>query len=143
MTLGSRKDAPSRPALQSPSVRQQPLAAAATKPSERRRAGRRPSDLPGYIHWGNRLDSLIRCKVRDMSATGALLQLDPQRRKISMDMLAERFTLVVFQMREETHIECQLMRRSGSTSEVGVRFVGQFRTVTRTKLTTILTGKRN
>ena len=94
----------------------------------------------GIINWDNRLDRLIRCRVRDMSASGALLRLEPQKRNFTMDMLADRFTLVVFQVREETHIECQLMRRLSSSTDVGVRFIGQFRTIKRTKLSEKLAG---
>jgi hypothetical protein len=108
-------------------------------PSERRRAGRRPSDLPGYVTWGNRLDSIMRCRVRDMSASGALLALESRHRKFTMDQLPDGFTLVMIHYREETHVECRVMRRMGS--DVGVRFVGQFRTAQRSKVTAVLMGR--
>lgn len=131
MTSATRKDTPARASLQSPTTRKQPI-------SDRRRSGRRPSDLSGYIHWGNRLDCLFKCRVKDMSSTGARLLIEAQKRNFSMDMIANRFTLVVVHPREEIHIECAVMRVSGT--EVGVRFMGQFRTVKRTKLTTMLIG---
>jgi len=138
MVTGFRRDPASPPTSSSGGRLARPRAVTQI-PSERRRAGRRTSDLPGYVTWGNRLDSVIRCRVRDMSASGALLALESKRRKFTMDQLPDGFTLVMIHYREEAHVACTVMRRMGS--DVGVRFVGQFRTAQRSKVTAVLTGR--
>lgn len=86
---------------------------------------RKPSDLPGFI-WSEKLPAALPCSIRDLSATGALLQLKPSKDAPDNAELPGRFVLVLTQYRERTEVDCALVRQG--RDGLGVRFTGQFRT---------------
>lgn len=100
---------------------------------EQRRAQRRRTDLPGYLALGNG-EASIPCKVCNLSATGAMIKLQVLPTSAAASALPDRFMLVLTHYKQETHIECVTVRHNGL--EVGVRFLGQFQTVKRSRVLT-------
>ena len=74
---------------------------------ERRVALRKSSILPGHI-ISDRLQGTVPCVVRDLSATGARLVLQPDRNSVvaSAEALPATFKLLI--ERENVEIDCQL-----------------------------------
>jgi hypothetical protein len=110
------------PAGWQPSMRQLPAIVVADK----RRALRRRTDLPGYV-TANDLPSKIDCRVCNLSATGAKLELCIAPTSALLRSLPEQFTLVLTHATQETHIECLAVRKADL--EIGVLFQGPFQTV--------------
>lgn len=98
--------------------------------AEQRRAQRRRTDLPGYLALGEG-EATVTCKVCNLSATGALIRLQVLPTSAVAKALPDRFTLVLTHYKQETHIECLIVRHT--SLDVGVRFVGQFQTVKRAR----------
>ena len=96
-----------------------------SRANDQRGGYRKPSDLPGYI-WVERLQSAVRCSIRDLSATGAMLKLETGKDMPLVDDLPARFVLVLTQYRERTEVDCAVARHVDGG--IGVRFTGQFRT---------------
>lgn len=96
--------------------------AAPVKPSDNRRANRKPVRLAGQVADGSHQS--FACTVHDMSAMGAMLEMHPQetRRNGGELHLPERFYLVVENLLERSVVECYVMWRKGSRA--GVQFVG-------------------
>ena len=107
----AQAEAPARPAA----------SAAAAKPSDNRRAHRKPVKLPANI---SDAQQSFGCTVLDMSATGARLELHPREsRRHGGDIeLPQRFFLVMENLLERSVVECYVMWHRGSRS--GVQFVG-------------------
>lgn len=87
---------------------------------ESRFAPRRKSQLPALIHIAGMVES-IPCIIRDMSTTGARLELrtgwdNPFRSAVSM---MDRLTLVV--RMDRVMYDCKIIRRD--ETELGVKFV--------------------
>ena len=93
--------------------------------NDQRGGNRKSSDLPGYI-WSEKLPAAVPCSVRDMSVSGALLQLKSGPDVAAAEALPDRFVLVLTHYRERTEVDC-LKVREGS-GRIGVRFTSQFRT---------------
>ena len=98
------------------------LPVAPSKPSDNRRANRKPVRLSGHVADG--AQQSFACTVQDMSAMGAMLEMHPQeRRRHGGEMqLPERFFLVVENLLERSVVECYVMWRKGFRA--GVQFVG-------------------
>lgn len=96
--------------------------AAPAKPSDNRRANRKPVRLAGQV--ADSSQHSFACTVHDMSAMGAMLEMHPQetRRHGGEMRLPERFFLVVENLLERSVVECRVMWRNGSRA--GVQFVG-------------------
>lgn len=94
---------------------------AGLKPDERRFAGRRQRSLPAYI-LSDRLTAAVPCIVRDLSSTGAKLELVLGRDTpvTSVDGLSDDFVLYV--MVDEVEMDCAVAWRRGTM--IGVRFTG-------------------
>jgi hypothetical protein len=93
---------------------------------ECRRARRRSSDMPAYLTASEMTDP-VRCKVRDISATGARLRLTIDPRGMGCHNLPQFLTLVMPGYQEETRVDCRIAHMRGA--DVGVAFHGQFKTV--------------
>ncbi|MFO1172287.1 MAG: PilZ domain-containing protein [Hyphomicrobiaceae bacterium] len=104
----AQAEAPSRPA-------------AAAKPSDNRRAHRKPVKLPANISDASQS---FGCTVVDMSATGARLELHRREsRRHGGDIeLPQRFFLVMENLLERSVVECYVMWHRGSRA--GVQFIG-------------------
>ncbi len=91
---------------------------------ERRWAQRKRSVLAGKI-MGDRLQGSVGCVVRDLSATGAQLDLKFSKTSVisSVGQLPDQFILVL--ERERSEVQCETAWRRGESA--GVRFVGGFR----------------
>ncbi|NOT69894.1 MAG: hypothetical protein HOP09_01035 [Hyphomicrobium sp.] len=91
---------------------------------ERRWALRRASVLAGKI-ISDKLQGQVGCVVRDLSATGALIELRPSKDcAISSPAgLPDTFALIL--VRDNSEVSCKLAWRRDKT--VGVRFMGAFR----------------
>ena len=96
--------------------------------SDQRKALRRRTDLPGYLLVEAHEPS-VPCKVCNLSATGAMIKLQVPPSSAAVGNLPNRFTLVLTHYKQETRIECVVVRHR--VLEVGVRFHGQFQTVKR------------
>ena len=94
--------------------------------AEQRSSKRKPAHTSGVISTTGRRTSLL-CTVRDISATGARLQVYAMARgSFSADCgLPKTFTLVVQYDRFE--VDCEIAWRR--PDEVGVRFTSQFRSL--------------
>lgn len=94
---------------------------AGLKPDERRFAGRRQRSLPAYV-LSDRLTAAVPCIVRDLSSTGARLELVLGRDTpvTSVDGLSDTFVLYI--MVDEVEMDCAVAWRRGSM--IGVRFAG-------------------
>ena len=87
-------------------------------------AGRKRTDIPGYVYC-EKLATSPRCVVRDMSSSGALIYLQPSAERLTADDMPECFTLAMLHFREQTEVQCVIVRRLGNA--VGVRFTGAFK----------------
>jgi hypothetical protein len=101
-----------------------PAAALDKLADERRRAQRRRSVIAGRI-VGDRLQGSVSCVVRDLSATGAQLDLKFSKTSVisSIGGLPDQFILIL--ERERSEVMCETAWRHGESA--GVRFVGGFR----------------
>lgn len=100
---------------------------AKTQASDRRFSPRKRRDGQGLIgHPGSQ--SILTCIVRDTSSTGARIELVAKRSGEKADPYAvpNRMTLVFVTSADQTEVACQVMWRSGK--ELGLRYVGPFRT---------------
>lgn len=91
-----------------------------------RRSRRNSACMQGTIH-SSRLSEPVHCLVRDISATGARLDLVKGDRKpfTAEELLPDRFTL---QMRlDRTEVDCELVWRK--VNVIGVRYVSLPRAV--------------
>ena len=95
--------------------------------ADERAAIRRLTDLPGFLSFDEQ-PATIPCRVRNLSARGAMIKLHELPVQ-SSPCLPDRFTLVLTHAKQETRIECVVMRQR--LLEVGVRFNGVFQTVKR------------
>ncbi len=91
---------------------------------ERRWAQRKRSILAGKI-VGDRLQGSVACVVRDLSATGAQVDLKFSKTSVisSVGQLPDQFVLIL--ERERAEVQCETAWRRGESA--GVRFVGGFR----------------
>ncbi len=96
--------------------------------ADQRKALRRRTDLPGYLVVEGQTGT-IPCKVCNLSATGALIKLQAPPSSTVANSLPDRFALVLTHYKQETRIECVVVRQR--QLETGVRFHGQFQTVKR------------
>ena len=90
----------------------------------RRWASRKPSVIAGRLICEGFAEA-IPCVIRDMSATGARLSVEPKRfgpLQSTLD-LPERFVLVI--RNDQTEVDCRLAWRS--VDNVGVRFLSAIR----------------
>ncbi len=97
---------------------------AAAMYDERRWAQRRTGIMPGFI-LTDRLQAAVLCIVRDMSATGALVELIIDRYSIisTAEALPNTFRLVL--RTDDAEVDCQVAWRE--ERRIGVRFVGGLR----------------
>ena len=96
--------------------------------ADQRKALRRRTDLPGYLLFEGQ-DATVSCRVCNLSATGAMIKLQVSATSAIAQAVPDRFTLVLTHYKQETRIACIAARHTGV--ELGVRFHGQFQTVTR------------
>jgi hypothetical protein len=91
---------------------------------DRRWAHRRSGIFPGYIIAEN-LQATVSCVARDMSSTGALLELIIDRYSIiaTAEGLPNTFRLVL--RRDNAEVDCHVAWRN--ERRLGVRFVGAMR----------------
>ena len=97
---------------------------AAADAENRRWATRKPSVIAGRLVCEG-FSEEIPCVIRDMSATGARLAVEPKRfgpLQSTLD-LPERFVLVI--RNDQTEVDCRLAWRS--VDNVGVRFLSAIR----------------
>ncbi len=101
-----------------------PGLAADSLKDERRWAQRKRSVLAGKI-IGDRLQGSVGCVVRDLSATGAQVDLKFSKTSVisSVGQLPDQFVLIL--ERERAEVQCETAWRRGNSA--GVRFVGGFR----------------
>jgi hypothetical protein len=97
---------------------------AAAMHDERRWAQRRTGIMPGFI-LTDRLQAAVMCVVRDMSATGAQVELIIDRFSIisTAEGLPNTFRLVL--RTDDADVECQVAWRE--ERRLGVRFIGAMR----------------
>lgn len=98
--------------------------APAAKQDERRWAQRKPRSLPALL-LSDRLQSHVPCVVRDLSSTGARIEIvvgrdTPVR---SADGLPDRLTL--YMVTDEMEVDCEVHRRDGVFA--GLRFTSTTR----------------
>jgi PilZ domain len=87
---------------------------------ERRWSGRRSTVLAGTI-ISDSLSGSATCVVRDLSATGALIEL--RNSKTSVRDLPDQFALIL--LHDNSEVRCQIAWRQPTS--IGVRFLGGFR----------------
>lgn len=99
-------------------------AAAEKLGDERRWALRRASVMAGKI-ISDQLPGVVGCVVRDVSATGALIELRPSKdcAVTSPAGLPDAFALIM--VRDHSEVRCKVAWRRAST--IGVKFMGAFR----------------
>ena len=95
-------------------------------------ANRKRSNIPGFIRY-ERLEAAAACSVVDISSTGALVQLSPNVRHLTVDEVPDLITLFMTQNRQMTDVQCKVIRRYGDS--LGVTFLSQFRTLSQPKRT--------
>lgn len=88
----------------------------------RRWAQRKPRSLPAYL-LSERLQGAVQCVVRDMSSTGAKLQLAAGATVKAADDVPETFTLYL--LTDEIEVDCAVAWRRASS--LGVRFTSTTR----------------
>lgn len=88
-------------------------------PAESRRSRRQSSCLQASIR-SDRLGAPVPCVIRNLSATGARIEIvQPERKPFTTeDRIPDDFTLA-FRL-ERTEVDCELVWRRGDT--IGVRF---------------------
>lgn len=107
-------------------IRQQSgLAGADAANQNKRWAARKKSEIPGYI-YSDKIQTAVRCIVRDVSSSGALVQLRKGPESLTVDDIPETFTLVLKHYREQTEVKCIVVRRFADG--LGVRYAGQLTT---------------
>ena len=116
-----------------------PTPAIDARANDQRWGQRKRSDLPGSV-WSDRLPAAIPCSVRDVSASGALLQLKIGADSPALAALPGHFVLVLMQSRERTEVDCAVVRQG--RAGLGVRFTGQFRTSQAAYRTAAAAGRR-
>jgi PilZ domain len=94
--------------------------AASALGDERRWSSRRPTVLAGTI-FSDRLAGGATCVVRDLSATGALIEL--RNSKTSVRDLPDTFALVL--LHDNSEVRCEVAWRQPTS--IGVRFLGGFK----------------
>lgn len=97
------------------------------EPGDRRFSPRKARDGQGLVgHPGSQ--SALSCVVKDTSSTGARIELVAKRPDEQADPYAvpDKMTLVFVTSADQTEVACQVMWRSGK--ELGLRYVGPFRT---------------
>ena len=99
---------------------------AATLADERRWANRRSSTLPGLV-ISDRLQASVACVVRDLSATGAQINLKITSASLISNADGLPQTLVLFLIRENAEVNCEIAWRRGNSA--GVRFLSAIRTL--------------
>ena len=104
-----------------------PVRKAKAQSSDRRFSPRKRRDGQGLIGLSGS-QSTMSCIVKDTSSTGARIELIAKRSGEKADPYAvpDRMTLVFVTSADQTEVACQVMWRSGK--ELGLRYVGPFRT---------------
>ena len=99
-------------------------ATVAANPDERRWAQRKPRSLPAFL-LSDRLQSQVPCIVRDLSSTGARVEIVLGRDTAvrSADELPDRLTL--YMVTDEMEVDCEVRRRDGNFA--GLRFTSTTR----------------
>ena len=94
--------------------------------NEQRWAQRRSSLIPGYL-FSDQLAASVNVVIRDMSSTGAKLELMLDRFSIigSSEGLPNNFSMFI--RRDDTIVECTVAWREPRF--IGVRFIGHLRHV--------------
>lgn len=103
----------------------------------RRFAQRKPRSLPATL-LSDRLQSQVPCIVRDLSSTGARIEVVAGRGssvRLAED-LPERVTL--YMVTDEMEVDCEVVRREGAFA--GVRFISTSRLRPRQKARTAMKG---
>ena len=100
------------------------------KPDDRRWAQRKARSLPAYLQ-SDKLQSQVPCIVRDLSSTGARVEIvlgrdTPIR---SADDLPQQVTL--YMVTDEVDVECDVVRRDGKFA--GLQFASAMRIKLRQK----------
>ena len=88
---------------------------------ERRWAQRKVALLPGNI-VSDRLQAAVACVVRDLSATGANLDIKLGKTTVINSAAGLPDTFILILPRDECQVDCQVAWRDKAT--VGVRFLG-------------------
>lgn len=108
--------------------------------ANQRWARRKKSDLPGLI-CAHSLQEPVKCRLRDGSSSGALLQLRHETAKLLVDDVPDTFTLYITNNRDYTQVSCQVIRRFGDC--LGVKFTSAFQIVVKDRGSSKLAaGKR-
>ncbi len=98
--------------------------------SEKRFAPRRRSAFPAVLQFEDAMDP-VQCLIRDMSATGARLEL---RGRFDENPFAGKWSDVdrIWLIVRADHVmyDCKIVRRSG-TAEIGVKFLAAPKPITR------------
>ena len=110
-----------RPALVKPAYQPRPL----RDDDDKRFAPRRLSQMPAVVTFDGAMESIV-CKIRDMSTTGARLEVRGNPFNSKYDDI-ERIWLVV--RSDRVMYDCKIVRRS--ETEIGVKFVAAPRPITR------------
>ena len=97
------------------------LAQAGPALDNQRNAPRKPSRLPGYVKVDGR-QRMISCTVKDMSATGACVRVDPGDRYLSEDVFSFPDYITLFITYDRVRVECQIVWRRAESNEIGVQF---------------------
>jgi hypothetical protein len=117
--------------LRSPrsNARNQDAADAGDQPTaveKRRRDQRKPVNLAGHVDTSE--SRAVACTVRDMSASGAMLEIKGIQRAYGHSwQIPDRFRLVMETLVDRSIVECCVMWRRGD--RLGVRFVSPLDTV--------------
>lgn len=101
-------------------------AASETIGENRRWAIRRHSGMAGFVYVADR-EAAIKVTVMDTSSSGARLRLLPGEEGQTVDDIPERLRLVLRNNREQTDVECVVVRRYADA--LGVRYVSRFNTI--------------
>ncbi len=99
---------------------------AANLADERRWAQRKSSTLPGLV-ISDRLQASVTCIVRDLSSTGAQIDLKITKSSVIVDSLGLPQSFVLFLLRENAEVNCELAWRDGVSA--GVKFKSAIRTL--------------
>lgn len=100
--------------------------AVAASASEKRWANRRKSETPGLVYLEGS-SAVISCLVRDVSTTGAKIQMQENWMTLlgAVRHLPEHLTLVI--RHDRVAYDCKIMRRN--ERELGVKFLSAPRTI--------------
>ncbi len=94
------------------------------KTDERRWAQRKPRSLPAYV-YGDGLSASVPCVVRDLSSTGAKIEIVMGRDTPVNSADGIPKTVTLFLSTDDTEVDCAVAWRDGSF--FGVRFTGSTR----------------